>query len=249
MLCMSVHASCGQWACLSICHAVAFGIQHCLQQLIICTEQKLRRYFNTILTVCGMCSKAQCAPSLGPLSVPLQCVSQCAPSVCPFRVPLQSAPQCVPSVCPLMFLYLCCPSRLLPHKGVCQKKRLIVKEINNQSRQPALVCHRIAQMLQVSYLVPRSFPSFFDSLPSLVLQVCTPWQGAMAMIASFPHAPQALTRVVNALAEEAGEPCAASIQLAVRHFSIADEALYNMNSVQNSMYRNKLHGQPRRHVL
>ncbi len=66
------------------------------------------------------------------------------------------------------------------------------------------------------------------------------------MIASFPHAPQALTRMVDALAEEAGEPCAASIQLAVRHFSIADEASYNMNSVQNSIYTYKLHGQPRR---
>jgi hypothetical protein len=72
------------------------------------------------------------------------------------------------------------------------------------------------------------------------------WQGAMAMIASFPHAPQALTRMVDALAEEAGEPCAASIQLAVRHFSNADEASYNMNSVQNSIYTYKLHGQPRR---
>lgn len=76
--------------------------------------------------------------------------------------------------------------------------------------------------------------------------VCTPWQGAMAVIAIFPHAPQALTRVVDALAEEAGGPCAASIQLAVRHFSIADEASYNVNSVQNSIYRNKMHGQPRR---
>ena len=71
----------------------------------------------------------------------------------------------------------------------------------------------------------------------------------MAMIASFPHAPQALTRMVDALAEEAGEPCRASIQLAVRHFSIADEASYNMSSVQNSIYRNKLHGQPRRHIV
>lgn len=85
--------------------------------------------------------------------------------------------------------------------------------------------------------------------PSLVLQVCTPWQGAMAMIASFPHAPQALTRMVDALAEEAGEPCAASIQLAVRQFSIADGASCNMNSVQNSIYRNKLHGQPRRPIV
>jgi hypothetical protein len=51
------------------------------------------------------------------------------------------------------------------------------------------------------------------------------------MVAIFPRAPWALTRMVDALAEEAGEPCAASIQLAVRHFSIADEASYNVNSV------------------
>ena len=69
------------------------------------------------------------------------------------------------------------------------------------------------------------------------------------MIASFPHAPQALTRMVDALAEEAGEPCAASIQLAVRQFSIADGASCNMNSVQNSIYRNKLHGQPTRPIV
>ncbi len=65
------------------------------------------------------------------------------------------------------------------------------------------------------------------------------------MIASFPHAPQALTRMVDALAEEAGEPCAAAIQLGVRHFSIADEVSYNMNNVQNSIYTNKMRGQPR----
>jgi hypothetical protein len=63
----------------------------------------------------------------------------------------------------------------------------------------------------------------------------------MAMIAILP---QALTRMVDALAEAAGEPCTASIQLAVRHFSIADEASYNVNNVQNRVYRNKMRGQP-----
>lgn len=72
------------------------------------------------------------------------------------------------------------------------------------------------------------------------------------MIASFLHAPQALIRMVDALAKEAGNPCAASIQLGtrpdsgVRHFSIAGKASYNMNSVQNSIYRNEMHRQPRR---
>ncbi len=66
------------------------------------------------------------------------------------------------------------------------------------------------------------------------------------MIVIFLHAPQALKRMVDALAEEAGKPCTASIQLAVRHFSIADEASYNVNSVQNSIYRNKMRGQARR---
>ena len=58
------------------------------------------------------------------------------------------------------------------------------------------------------------------------------------MFASFPHAPQALTRMVDALAEAAGKSCPASIQLAVRRFSIADEASYDMSSVQNSIYTN-----------
>ena len=55
------------------------------------------------------------------------------------------------------------------------------------------------------------------------------------MIAILPHAPQALTRMVDALAEAAGEPCTASI---------ADEASYNVNNVQNRVYTNKIHGQP-----
>jgi len=44
----------------------------------------------------------------------------------------------------------------------------------------------------------KEFPFVCRLSPSLVLQVCTPWQGAMAMFASFPHAPQALTRMVDA---------------------------------------------------
>ena len=56
----------------------------------------------------------------------------------------------------------------------------------------------------------------------------------MAMIAILPHAPQALTRMVDALAEAAGEPCTASI---------ADEASYNV-SIQNRVYGNKMRGQP-----
>ena len=55
----------------------------------------------------------------------------------------------------------------------------------------------------------------------------------MAISAISLHAPQALTHMVDALAEEAGKPCAASIQLAVRRFSISDEAC-NVNSAQNS---------------
>ncbi len=68
----------------------------------------------------------------------------------------------------------------------------------------------------------------------------------MAMISSFPYPPQALTTMIDALADEADEPCAASFQVAVKDYSIADEASYDLGSIQNYIYRFKLPGVLRR---
>ena len=46
----------------------------------------------------------------------------------------------------------------------------------------------------------------------LAVQVLSVWQAAMAMVSTFPHPPDKIKDVVNALAEEHGEPSAASFQ-------------------------------------
>ena len=46
------------------------------------------------------------------------------------------------------------------------------------------------------------------------LQVLTAWQAAVALVQCFPHHPD-LVAMVDALAEEAGEPSAEALQAAV----------------------------------
>jgi len=71
------------------------------------------------------------------------------------------------------------------------------------------------------------------------LQVCTPWQAAMAIIRSFPYPSQVLFKMVDGLAEEFGEPSAASIQDSVRDYSVADEVSYKLDSIEQYIYKLK----------
>ncbi len=61
----------------------------------------------------------------------------------------------------------------------------------------------------------------------------------MAIIKSFPYPSQVLFNMVDGLAEEFGEPSAASIQGSVKDYSVADEVSYKLDSIEQYIYKLK----------
>lgn len=53
--------------------------------------------------------------------------------------------------------------------------------------------------------------SHADISSAFLMQICTPWQAAVASVHPFPHIAD-LVATVNALADEAGEPSASMFQ-------------------------------------
>lgn len=67
------------------------------------------------------------------------------------------------------------------------------------------------------------------------MQILTVWQASMAMVSSFPHPPDRLKDIMDALAEEHGEPSAASFQTAS-----ADQTTDTWASLDDHIFKAKL---------
>ena len=72
------------------------------------------------------------------------------------------------------------------------------------------------------------------------MQVLSVWQSAMVIVSTFPHPPETLTNLVDALAKEAGEPDAASFQAAVQNQSALDFTIDTWSSLENHIYKAKM---------
>lgn len=70
---------------------------------------------------------------------------------------------------------------------------------------------------------------------SAMMQILTVWQASMAVVSTFPHPPEKLKDIVDALAEHHGEPSAASFQAAA-----ADDSSDSVASLHNHIYKSKL---------
>ena len=77
---------------------------------------------------------------------------------------------------------------------------------------------------------------------SSVMQVLNVWQSAMAIVRTFPHPPEALATVVDALAQQSGDPGAASFDTAAETYSVAQEMADVWPSVENLVYKEKMAG-------
>lgn len=62
----------------------------------------------------------------------------------------------------------------------------------------------------------------------------------MAVVSTFPHPPEVLTHIVDALAQEQGEPSAASFDVAVQSCSAVEENADALTSMENHIYKGKL---------
>ena len=63
----------------------------------------------------------------------------------------------------------------------------------------------------------------------------------MAGVSVFPHSSCIMTYLVDILADEAGEPNAADVQAAFKHFSLAVEGCYDLVSIQSHIYKSRAH--------
>ncbi|KAL3156653.1 hypothetical protein ABBQ38_000936 [Trebouxia sp. C0009 RCD-2024] len=68
-----------------------------------------------------------------------------------------------------------------------------------------------------------------------VFEILTVWQASMAMVSSFPHPPDRLRVIMDALAEEHGEPSVASVPTAS-----ADQTPDTWASLDDHIFKAKL---------
>ena len=76
------------------------------------------------------------------------------------------------------------------------------------------------------------------------LQVLSVWQAATAIVRTFPHPPEGLITMVDALAHQAGEPTAASFDTAAAASSVVQELADPWPSLENHIYKEKLASMP-----
>ena len=62
----------------------------------------------------------------------------------------------------------------------------------------------------------------------------------MAIVSTFPHPPDVLTNLIDALAQEAGEPNAASFQAAVENQNALHLGNDTWTSLENHIYKAKM---------
>ena len=67
------------------------------------------------------------------------------------------------------------------------------------------------------------------------MQILTVWQASMAVVSTFPHPPEKLKDIVDALAEHHGEPSAASLQVVA-----ADRPSDSWAGLDTHIYKSKL---------
>lgn len=66
----------------------------------------------------------------------------------------------------------------------------------------------------------------------------------MALVSTFPNPPNCLADLMDALADEAGEPNAASLKAAVRQETALDLARDSWMSIENHVYKAKMAALP-----
>lgn len=92
--------------------------------------------------------------------------------------------------------------------------------------------HYMHQMQDLAVQLNEAFMHYMGTLFTGILTV---WQASMAMVSSFPHPPDRLRVIVDALAEEHGEPSVASFQTAS-----ADQTPDTWASLDDHIFKAKL---------